>query len=211
MNFSIKRTIVSLIVIAVLMGAFIAFGGWTSFSNSTIWFGESKTTVGRIIEVFPSEKVKTYSRRVKYVYNVNGKSFIDFKKLGTQDKRQVIGNSVRVKYLPGNPKQNKVEKLFNDHRPSKGLKYYSIVDDGYIELKVNNGIFRYKRYVAKGEIEYELIGECVFKNDTLFMSHFKFDEDRIENVPEFYVADQHKENRIIEYPENRNFTRVRLK
>lgn len=201
-----KRTIWAL---GILFGSVIAFAGWTSFENPNFLMGKTNRVYGKIIDVFPSHEVKSYSRRVKYIYAINGEFFFDFKKLGTLDKKQAIGNKILISYLITNPKINFVKKLFNDHKNSKGVKFYAISENGFIEMQLINGIFKYKEFAEKGKMVNNFVGEYFIENDTLRFKNYNFETDSIViNKPELFVIDSKNRNQLIEKSTNRIFKKI---
>lgn len=196
-------------IFGVLLLAILAYTGWYSFEKSTLLMGETKSVYGKVIDVFPSEDVKSYSRRVKYVYSSGNKSYVDFKKLGTEDKKQAIGNRVKITYSLKNPKNNKVNKLYNDHRSSKGAKYYSSKEKGFIEIHFINGIFKYTNFADKGKVIHDFVGEYTLANDSILFNHFNFKTDPKAIVkPELFIVNSGKNHQFTEAQTNRIFKRI---
>ncbi|NQU51964.1 MAG: hypothetical protein HQ522_05450 [Bacteroidetes bacterium] len=172
--------------------------------------GETTRVYGKIIEVFPSREVKTFRRRVKYVYAANDKFYFDFINLGTQDKKQAIGNTVQISYSKKNPQNNKVDKFLSDYKNSNAEKYYSIKETGYIEVRLINGIFKYKEYAEKGKIVDNFVGEYLIENDTFHFKQYNFRTDTILiNKLELLVVDSKNINQLIETDTNMIFKKIK--
>lgn len=170
--------------IGILFGSLIVFAAWKIFTNPTFFFGETTRVDAKIIDVFPSREVNTYRRRVKFVYAAENKYFYDFYNLGTQDKKQAIGNTIQIIYSKKYPQYNKVENLLNDYRSSREIQYYSVKETGYIDIRLINGVFKYKEYADQGKMIDDFVGEYEVGNDTV---HF---------TPYFFGTDTQKTNKL---------------
>ncbi len=198
----------SLWAFGILLGFILAYIGWDSFEMSMIW-ASSKNVNGRIIEVFPSKEVRTYTRRVKYVYSVNDKFYYDFEKLGTRVDKQFIGNKVRVSYSVRNPNNSQVVRFINDHKSLREIKFYSNKEQGFFEFRLINGIFKYKEYAEKGKVINDFIGDYTIVGDTLKFRHYYFELESIGTTrPELFIADSANGNQLIEVNTNRIFKKV---
>lgn len=167
--------------IGILFGLLLAFAAWKIFTNHTFFLGETARVNGKIIEVFPSKEVNTHRRRVKFVYAVENKYYHDFYNLGTQDKKQAIGNSIQISYSKKYPRFNTVEKLLNDYRNSNEVRFYSNKETGYIDLRLINGIYKYKEFADQGKLVHKIIGEYHIEHDTLHFTPYLFGEDTLIN------------------------------
>jgi len=198
--------------IGILFGSLFAYACWNMMMNPTFLLGETTSVYGKIIDVFPSREVNTYRRRVKYVYAADDKFYYDFLTLGTQDKKQVIGNKIRISYSKKNPQNNKVEKLLSDYNNSTGEKYYSITETGYIEMRLVNGIFKYKEYADEGEIVRNFVGEYLVENDSLHFTPYNFGTDTLmTNKLELLVFNSKNINQLIEADTDRIFTKIKTR
>lgn len=199
----------SLWALSVLFGSILAFLVWGGFEMPVI-ARESKKVNGRIIAVFPSNEVRTYKRGVKYAYTVDGKSYIDFKKPGTKTEKQFIGNQVLVSYAVNNPESNRVVKFFNDHKRFREIKFYSNLEYGFIELRLINGVFKYKKYANGGKLINSFVGDYTISGDSLKLNHYYFEKDSITIArPELFVEDKNVFDQINEVGTNRAFKRVK--
>jgi hypothetical protein len=193
----------------ILLGSILAYTGWNCFVTPNFLMGKTNVVSGKIIDVFPSREVKSYSRRIKYVYSVNDKDYIDFKKLGTNDEKQEIGNHLKIVYSIKNPKWNKIERLLNNYRNSIGVKYYTSIDKGYIEMRLINGIFKYREYVDGGKIINNYIGEYLVKNDSISFKHYAFKaNDKVMMRPKLFVVDSYNRNNLIEFETKSVFKKI---
>ena len=193
----------------ILFGLILVYAGWNFVITPNFLMGSTNVVSGKIIEVFPSREVKSYSRRIKYVYSVNGKDYVDFQKLGTNDKKQAIGNDLRIIYSVKKPKRNKIERLLNNYRNSEGVKYYSSKNKGYIEMRLINGIFKYKEYVDGGKVVNNFIGEYFIDNDSVRFKHYQFKANsKVSNQPKLFVVDSNKRNQLIEFETKSVFKKV---
>lgn len=166
--------------IGILFGALITFAAWKIFTHPTYFLGETTKVNAKVVEVFPSREVKTYRRRVKYVYEANDKYYYDFFSLGTKDKKQAIGNTIQISYSKKYPQYNMVENLLNDFRNSNEVRYYSVKDTGYIDIRLINGIFKYKEYADQGKLIADMIGEYKIENDSVHFTSYIFEEDTLK-------------------------------
>lgn len=199
---------VGLWTLGILLGSVLAYTGWNGLVTPGFLMGETKVVPGKIIEVFPSREVKTYSRRIKYVYAVDGEYYVDFKKLGTKDKKQAIGNDLRIVYSTKRPQWNKIEKHLKHYRNSNGVKYYSNSEKGYIKMYLINGIFKYEEYVDGGEIVNNYIGEYVVVNDSVQFKNYHFEEIGMDNYkPKQFVFNN--ANHLVEFDTNRVFKKIK--
>ena len=193
----------------IILGSVLAYVIWSSLMTRGFLMGETNVVTGKVIEVFPSEEVKSYKRKVKYVYNVNDKYYLDFKKLGTRDEKQSIGNEVKVLYSVKNPERNKVERLISRDIRYRRVKYYSSKNDGYFELQLNNDIFRYKEFAGQGEIRCNFVGQYEIKEDSLKLEHYIFENDDFEKrEPTLFVFDKKHRDQIIDTNSQRIFKRI---
>ncbi len=204
----VKKVIVW--VAGILIGAILGYVVWNGIMDPNFFLGETKAVFGKIIDVFPSNEVKTFKRKVKYVYQVGDKYYVDFKKLGTNDEKQAIGNSVKVVYSINNPERNRVESLItNDTRYNK-VKYYSDKEEGYMEVVLNNGVFNYKEYAGKGKIMNDFVGEYSIKDDSLKFEHYLSAESNLKmERPTLFIIDYKNENQLIESKTKRIFKRIK--
>lgn len=168
-----KRTL----ILGFLLGSIIIFFGCNGIENELFLMRNKKMVSGKIIDVFPSSEVKSYSRRIKYVYSVNDKDYVDFKKLDTQDEKQAIGNELTISYSVKNPKRNKVEILLNTFKNSDTKKYYSKTDKGYIEICLINGVFKYKEFAERGKLINNIVGDYSIIKDSIKFNHYHFNQD----------------------------------
>jgi len=195
--------------LGILIGSILFYTGWNCFVTPNFLMGETNRVSGKVIEVFPSKEVKSYSRRIKYVYSVNDKDYVDFKKLGTNDEKQAIGNHLKIVYSVNHPEWNKVEKHLNNYRNSKGVKFYSNTDKGYIEMRLINGIFKYKEYRNGGEVLNNFTGEYSFSNDSVLFKHYQFDPlAKVNSRPKFFVVDSNNNHHLIETESKSVFKKI---
>jgi len=185
--------------LGILLGSILVYIAWNGFMTPNFLMGETKVVSGKIIDVFPSKEVKSYTRRIKYVYVVEGKHYSDFQKLGTKDKKQEIGNDLQIVYSIKNPKRNRIVKHLNNYNHSKGLKFYSNIDNGYIQMDLINGIFKYKEYIDGGKVAHNFVGEYEVVDDSLKFNHYLFDtKGTIADKPVLFVLDSKNTNQLIE-------------
>jgi hypothetical protein len=195
--------------LVILIGSILFYTVWNCFVTPNFLMGKTNVVSGKIIEVFPSREVKSYSRRIKYVYTVNDKDYFDFKKLGTNDEKQEIGNHLKIVYSIKNPKWNKIERHLNNYRNSIGVKYYSNKDKGYIEMRLINGIFKYKEYRDGGKILHNFIGEYSLSNDSILFQHYHLDAlANVNKRPKFFVVDSNNYHQLIEAETKSFFKRI---
>ena len=171
--------------------------------------GKTGVTTGKIIDVFPSDEVKTYRRKIKYIYSVNNEYYSDFKRLGTKDGGQKIGNDVKVIYSLKNPRRNNIEILLNNKR-TRSEKFYSNKKNGYIEMQLINGVFKYKEFAEQGKIVKDFVGEYSLDNDSLKFEHYYSGKNSVENQKStLFVFDTKNSNRLIDVKTKQIFRRVR--
>ena len=193
----------------IILGSVLAYLAWSSLMTPEFLMGETKTVTGKVIEVFPSKEVKSFKRKIKYVYPAGGKYYVDFKKLGTHDEKQAIGNEVKVLYSVDNPERNKVERLITRDVRFRKVKYYSSKDDGYIEMQLNNGVFTYQEFVDQGKIINDFVGQYEIENDSLKLKQYTFENEDVENhAPTLFVFDKKHRNQIIDTKTKRIFKRI---
>lgn len=193
----------------ILVGSLLGYISWNAFMTPNFLMGETDRVLGKVIEVYPSREVQSYSRRIKYVYAVDDKYYFDFKKLGTEDKRQVIGNDLKIVYSINKPKRHRIEKHLNNYRNSKGEKYYSNKEKGYIKMDLINGIFKYKEFVDGGEIVKNFVGEYAIVKDSLQFKHYSFNANvGVNNNPHFFVVDANNRRCLIESDTKQVFKKI---
>jgi len=184
--------------LGILVRIDMVYVGCSSIMTQDFLMGETKVATGKVIKVFPSKEVQTMNRKIKYVYSVGDKFYADFKKLGTQDDKQAIGNELKVLYSVNNPEWNRVERLIPNSQRYRSTKFYSSKKEGYIDLELNNGIFIYKEFADGGKIVNDFIGEYKITNDTLKFRHYLLGNNNPENYrPTQFVFDKKYGTRII--------------
>lgn len=198
-------------IFGILLGSALVFGVWEGFTNPNFLMGETTKVSGTIIDVFPSREVKTFRRRVKYVYAANGKYYYDYKKLGTKDVKQKIGNELCIFYSIKNPENNRVEKFYNSHRNLKPKKYYSKTEKGYWEIKFINGVFKCKEYEEKGKLLHDFVGDYTFNQDSIKFNHYHLDADSFSFKPKLFVVDSRNRNQLIEINSQRIYKEIKSK
>ena len=161
--------------LGVLLGSILAYTGWAGFKTQTFLMGKTGEISGKVIEIFPNEQ--SYSRRIKYIYSVDDNYYVDFKKLGTKDARQEIGNDLKLIYSIKKPEINRVKSLSSTYDNSVGEKYYSTIGKDYIELQLINGIFKYKEVAEGGNIIHDFVGEYKIINDSIKFENYIFETD----------------------------------
>jgi len=202
-----KRNI-NLLTLGVLFGSVLAYTGWTGFVTQTFLMGKTNEISGKVIEVFPNEEVQNYNRRIKYVYSVGDNSYIDFKKLGTEDAKQVIGNDLRIIYSIKKPGKNKVKRLSSNYDNSFGEKYYSTKENGFVELRLINGIFKYKEFAEGGKIIHDFIGEYkIIKDSIKFKNYILETDNEYKNRPELFVFSPDNYRKLVDLNTKRTFKR----
>jgi hypothetical protein len=195
--------------LGILLGLVLAFTGWKGFTNPELLMGETNAVKGRIVDVFPNHDVKTYNRKIKYAYPVNGKYLFDFKKLGIREEGQKIGNKLKIVYSTKYPKWNKINRLLNDNKNSKGEKYYLASKNGYTEIHFVNGVFKYKKFANKGKIVNDFVGEYLQSNDTIGLKYYDLNSKKTtKKRPELFVFDSSNSNHLIEINTNEKFRKI---
>ncbi len=154
-------------------------------------------------------EVQSHSRRIKYVYSVDDSFYVDFKKLGTKDARQEIGNDLKLIYSIKKPEKNKIERLYSKYDNSDGERYYSTKENGFIELQLINGIFKYKEFAEKGKIINDFVGEYKIINDSIKFKNYVFETDnKYKNRPELFVFSSDNESQLVDLNTKRTLKRV---
>lgn len=200
---------INLWTLGVLFGSMLAYTVWTGFGTQTFLMGKTSEISGKVIEIFPNKEVQSYSRRIKYVYSVDDNFYIDFIKLGTEDARQEIGNDLKLIYSIKKPEKNKVKSLSSKYDNSVGKKYYSTKENGFIELRLINGIFKYKEFAEGGKIIYDFVGEYKIINDSIKFMNYVFDTDNEhKNRPELFVFSPDNGRQLIDLNTKRIFKRI---
>ncbi|WP_340113049.1 hypothetical protein [Maribellus mangrovi] len=199
---------INLWTLGVLFGSVLAFTGWTGFGTQTFLMGRTGEISGKVIEIFPNEQVQSYSRRIKYVYSIDNNYFVDFKKLGTEDPRQEIGNELKLIYLIKKPEKNRVKSHFSKYDNSVGKIYYSTKENGYIELRLINGIFKYKEFAEGGKIIFDFFGEYKIINDSIKFENYIFETDNeYKNRPDLFVFSPDNDRQLVDLKTKRIFKR----
>lgn len=194
--------------LGVLLGSILAYTGWTGFKTQTFLMGKTGEISGKVIEIFPNEQVQSYSRRIKYIYSVDDNYYVDFKKLGTEDARQEIGNDLKLIYSIKKPEINRVKSLSSTYDNSVGKKYYSTIGKDYIELRLINGIFKYKEVAEGGNIIHDFVGEYKITNDTIKFENYVFETDKEnKNRPELFVFSPDNHRQLVDLSTKKTFIR----
>jgi hypothetical protein len=185
--------------LGVLFGSMLAYTGWTGFEMPEFLMGKTNEISGKVIDVFPNRDVQSHSRRIKYIYSVNDNYYVDFKKLGTKDDRQAIGNEVHLIYSIKKPERHKIEKLSAQFKNTNQVKYYSNKERGFIELRLINGIFKFKEYAERGKIINDFIGEYQITGDTIKFNNYLLEtvNNLNKNRPELFVINDNQLTDII--------------
>ncbi len=195
--------------LGVVFGSILAYTGWNGFGTQPFLMGKTSEISGKVIEIFPNEEVQNYNRKVKYVYTVNDHYYVDFKKLGTEDARQEIGNDLRLIYSIKNPKKNKVERLSSLYNNSDGEKYYSTKGYGFIELRLINGIFKYKEFAEGGKLIHDFVGEYEIINDSILFENYVFETDNEnKNRPELFAFSSDNNRQLVDLNTKRTFKKI---
>ncbi|WP_346864353.1 hypothetical protein [uncultured Draconibacterium sp.] len=203
-----QRKNINLWTLGVLFGSILAFTGWSGFKTQTFLMGKTGEISGKVIEVFPNEQVQSYSRRIKYIYSVDDNFYVDFKKLGTEDARQEIGNDLKLIYSIKKPEKNRVKRLSSKYDNSVGKKYYSIIGKGYIELRLINGIFKYKEFAQGGKLIHEFVGEYKITNDSIKFENYVFKTDNEDkNRPTLFVFSPGNDRQLVDLYSKKTFKR----
>lgn len=171
--------------------------------------GKTGETSGKVIEIFPNEQVQSYSRKIKYIYSAAGNYYVDYKKLGTKDAKQEIGNDLKLIYSINKPERNKVKNLSSNNDNSFGKKYYTTHENGFIELHLINGIFKYQESAEGGEVIHDFVGEYKIINDTVKFENYVFETDNEDkNRPELFVFSPNDDRQLIDLNTKRIFRRI---
>lgn len=187
----------------------LTFFSWKYLIKTpNILLGETNVVTGKVVDVFPSSEVKSYSRKIKYVYQVDGIYYTDFKRLGTSDHKQAIGNELKVTYSINKPKRNKANNLSNKNRSSNAVKFYSNMDGGYLEMNLINGIFKYKEYADGGLILNDFVGEYLTYRDSVTFTYYQLKPYESSERPVKWVLDGSRENNLIDPVKKRIYKRV---
>ena len=196
-------------IFGVLFGSILAYIGWNGFETPTLLMGKTSEISGKVIEIFPNREVQSHSRRIKYVYLVDDSFYVDFKKLGTKDARQEIGNDLKLIYSIKKPEKNKIKRLYSKYDNSDGERYYSTKENGFIELQRINGIFKYKEFAEKGKIINDFVGEYKIINDSIKFKNYVFEtDDKYKNRPELFVFLSDNESQLVDLNTKRTLKRV---
>ncbi len=200
---------INLWILGVLFGSILVYTGWTGFGTQTFLMGNTSEISGKVIEVFPNKEVQSYSRRIKYIYSVNDNFYVDFKKLGTEDAKQEIGNDLKLIYSIRKPKKNKVKSLSSKYDNSVGKKYYSTKENGFIELRLINGIFKYKEFAVGGKMIYDFVGEYKIINDSIKFENYIFETDNKNKTrPELFVFSPDNDCQLVDLSTKKIFRRI---
>lgn len=196
----------------ILFGSALAFAVWSGFNDPDFLMGETTVTTGKIIDVFPSSDVKTFNRRVKYVYAANDKYYYDYKRLGTEDRKQVIGNGIRLIYSIKNPENNRVVKFEDENRNFAIRKFYSKTEKGYWEIKFINGIFKCREFGEKGKLAHSFVGDYSFNQDSIKFNHYHLNPDSLfVSKPKLFIIDPNNVSQFIEVNTQATFREVSYK
>ena len=194
--------------LGVLFGSILAYTGWTGFKTQTFLMGKTGEISGKVIEIFPNEQVQSYSRKIKYVYSVDDNYYVDFKKLGTKDAKQEIGNELKLIYSIRNPEKHKVKNLSSTYDNSFGKKYYATCENGFIELRLINGIFKYKESATGGKVIHDFVGEYKIINDSIKFENYVFEPDNEnKNRPKLFVFSPDNNRQLVDLNTKRIFRR----
>lgn len=200
---------INLWTLGVFLGSILAYTGWTGFRTQAFFMGKTSEIFGKVIDIFPNEQVKSYSRRIKYVYSEGDSYYVDFIKLGTKDEKQEVGNDLKLIYSIRKPERNKVKRLNSNYDNSFGKKYYSSKENGYIELRLINGIFKYKEFAEGGKMIYDFVGEYKIINDSIKFKNYVFGSDsEYKKRPELFVVSPDNERQLVDLSTKRTFKRI---
>ena len=195
--------------LGVLLGSILAYTGWTGFETRTFFMGKTGEISGKVIDVFPNDEVQSYSRKIKYIYAVGDNFYVDFKKLGTKDAKQEIGNDLKLTYSLKNPERHKVKTLASNYDNSFGKKYYATGNDGYMELHLINGVFKYKEFAQGGKMIHDFVGEYTIINDSIKFKNYVFGRDSTyKNRPEVFVVSPDNDRELVDLTTKRTFKRI---
>ncbi len=79
----------------------------------------------------------------------------------------------------------------------------------YIELRLINGIFKYKEVAEGGKIIYDFVGEYKITNDSIKFMNYVFETDNEnKNRPELFVFSPDNHRQLIDLNTKRIFKRI---
>lgn len=106
----------------IFLGIFL-FLAWNNFNIRVFFFGETKNTKARIVDIkiVPGTAGRGSLQLVEYNYKIKDKIYKDKIKIGKKYGWQVIDNELLIKYLVNNPEKNRVVKFYNSLRNNKTL------------------------------------------------------------------------------------------
>lgn len=158
-------------IIFIIISIFIL----TNETNWSLYFTRNKKETKAYVyktKVGYGTAGKGYKQFVHYTYEVDGKMYKDWKKIGNKYVWQHIGNTLTVKYAVDNPKNNQVIQFYNEYSQSKEAAYLSLKKQGYYQIELINGLYFFKDYGKEGKLLREETGTYERTVDTFSLKPF---------------------------------------
>jgi hypothetical protein len=153
----------------------VAFFLLTTVINIELLFsGEKKQSEAIITKTKVSYGLKGrgYCQYLNFYFVNNGKLIYGYKKTKVGDPWQYIGNSIKIEYSAKKPLVNQILQFRNQYNSSNMESFLKVKKEGYSQISLNNGVFRYGDYREKGVKLEELIGIYKESNDSIFLFDF---------------------------------------
>ena len=169
-----------------------AYLAWNNFEIPRLFLYRTNTTKGCIIDIQIVKGIRGYgyNQKLTYAYTVNGVTYSDIKKIGKKYGIQRIGNKILIKYSEEKPQINNFINFIAAESNQKPEKYIFSKNVGYEEIILENNIFKFTEIAGKGVVLEQKIGEYEFKEDSLILKSYSFDNktNQSENLMKFIVT-----------------------
>lgn len=156
----------------------VVYLAFNNFELPSFMMGKTNETFGKIVDIKIGYGVRGYGyvQYVDYVYEVNGRYYLDKKTVGQNYGWQNIGNQVKIEYSVRNPDRNKVVCFYRNYTDKNEVKYYSPKKIGFYRIDLVNDIFHLTEFADSGKILKKVIGQFVNRNDTIIVTPYNLDD-----------------------------------
>jgi len=147
----------------------VCFIVWNGFQIPTVFWGETETTKGVIIDNKAVPFIgKNYRQMITYQYLAGDSIYTNRIKLGGRDKMKYVGTKVDVQFDPQNPGKNRIEKYFHAVKPIATTHIWNDSLEYEKLLFLNDIVFVEKRTI-KNELIFSEALEYVLVDDYVIL------------------------------------------